>query len=322
MSGFARGAIQRYAEAQARGRTSAENAAVQGLGLRKRLKSSDFMGLTHYFSLIRPGNCVIAALATLIGSLVSLNSGVIFDIYIPGYSSIAFAMGAAFLICGGGQAINDYFDAETDKRIRPEKVIPSGKVSKRRALLAALGLFLAGNLLAFFVNGAAVVIAAVFTLLLVAYSAVLRPYKYLGNWVVGAGMAFTLIFGASVYGVYDAVVWLALAALFAGVAREVIKDLEDLEADVEKVSLPMVIGEKASVGVVIVLYVLSIGSAVYAYASGIFGNYFYLLFVAIAGGLFANSSFLTWKQKEHRAQQFSKLGMLIALVAFLVGVFG
>jgi len=68
------------------------------------------MALSAYFKILRPLNCIISAVAVFIGFSVA-NSAVQFTI------PLLMAMAAAFLICGAGQAINDYYDAKIDKKI-------------------------------------------------------------------------------------------------------------------------------------------------------------------------------------------------------------
>ncbi len=55
---------------------------------------------------------------------------------------------SACLYCGG-MVWNDYFDRDLDKRERPERPIPSGKITPRQAALCGAGLVIAGIVLAF-----------------------------------------------------------------------------------------------------------------------------------------------------------------------------
>ncbi len=55
---------------------------------------------------------------------------------------------SACLYCGG-MVWNDYFDRDLDKRERPERPIPSGKIAPRQAALCGAGLVITGVVLAF-----------------------------------------------------------------------------------------------------------------------------------------------------------------------------
>ncbi|MCZ6675085.1 MAG: UbiA family prenyltransferase [Verrucomicrobia bacterium] len=48
------------------------------------------------------------------------------------------------LLYAGGMYLNDYCDVDFDRRFRPERPIPAGKVKRSTVLVAALGLFAAG----------------------------------------------------------------------------------------------------------------------------------------------------------------------------------
>ena len=167
--------------------------------------------------LLRPLNCIMAAFGVFIGHSIALGS--------IGYSAwMLIAMAVAFIICGAGQAINDVFDSEIDAKIRPGKPIPSKRISRRGALRYSIGLFVVGNLLALLLPVQAFFIAIIFSAILILYSAKMQKLKYVGNWIVALGTAFTLIFGASLLQNYSVVVVLAIAALLANAAREIIKD--------------------------------------------------------------------------------------------------
>ena len=98
-----------------------------------------------YIEILRPLNCFMGAIAVWIGSLVA---GA--PLY-PG-EPVLFAMASAFLICGGGMAINDYFDTEIDRINRPKRPIPSGRMKKDSAFVYSIFLLLAGITLSYFIN--------------------------------------------------------------------------------------------------------------------------------------------------------------------------
>ena len=273
------------------------------------------MALSAYFKILRPLNCIISAVAVFIGFSVA-NLAVQFTM------PLLMAMIAAFLICGAGQAINDYYDAKIDKKIRPEKPIPSGKISAKGAFAFSIILFILGIALSYFINIYAFVIALTISLLLFCYSAFLGKYKYIGNWIVASGTALTLVFGASVVLNFRIASILALSALFANVARELTKDFEDLDADLGfKTSLPQLLqGMKVKL-LILTMYLAAIIVAFAPFALGLFRNLFYPALVAVSGIIFIFAALLAFKNKFHKAQNFSKLGMIIALVAFFIGIF-
>lgn len=54
---------------------------------------------------------------------------------------------AVSLFYTGGMFLNDAFDAPFDRRVRPERPIPAGDVSRREVFLVGAGLLIAGELL-------------------------------------------------------------------------------------------------------------------------------------------------------------------------------
>jgi len=265
--------------------------------------------------LARPLNCLMAAFGVFIGYSIALGE--------IGYSDwLGIAMLVAFIICGAGQAINDVFDSKIDAKIRPGKPIPSKRISKKKAETYAISLFAIGNALALLLPIQAFLIAIVFSAILVLYSAKMQKAKYIGNWIVALGTAFTLIFGASLLQDYTIVIVLAIAALLANAAREIIKDAEDLKADEGlKVSLPMKTSMKNIKAIVLLLHGLAIVLGLFAFFCMGFGGILYLVLILISAVLFAEATRRMFKNQFRKAKNRSKLGMLIALIGFLAGVF-
>ncbi|MDP6671082.1 MAG: UbiA family prenyltransferase [archaeon] len=273
------------------------------------------MNLKAFVELVRPINCLMATLGTFIGFAISSSA---LQLNFP----ITIAMAVAFLICGGGMVVNDFFDLEIDKKLKPGKPIASGQVSAKTALVYTAILFLLGNALAFyFLPLLAFAITLAFTAVLILYSWLLAKAKYVGNFVVASGTAFTLIFGASLVGNFEAVAFLAVAALSANVARELIKDLEDVKADKGfKVSLPMLISQK-TVKLFVLFYSLEAILLVYIPLwLGIFGNFYFAVLMSIANIGFVASYVKAAGNEFSKAQVISKASMLIALIGFLAGV--
>ena len=272
------------------------------------------MQASAFLKLLRPGNCVMAAAATYIGYAVSAGS--------MGFQlETGYALAAAFLVCGAGQAINDFFDKDIDAKQRPTRAIPSGQITANAARNYAILLFLAGNALAYSINATAFFIALAFSGLLILYSASLSRHKFIGNWVVAAGTAITFVFGATVTQNFTPAVHFALTALFANAARELIKDAEDLETDKgQKLTLPMLAGKWTLRVLVFTLYFLAVLLAVLYWLAGLVRGPFYIYGIGFAAAAFAASYYFFVKQRFASASRWSKHGMLLALLAFLGSV--
>ena len=230
---------------------------------------------------------------------------------------LGMAMLTAFLVTAAGNMVNDFFDFDIDRKLGKAKVSTREKsilLFISGALFAA-GLGIAGNL-----PEGAFGIAAVVSLMLILYSALLYRMKYIGNLVVALGTALTLVFGAALTGSVNAVALPALAAFFANIGREIIKDNEDMKGDEgAKKTLPMVMKPREVKKAVFAMYMAAIASGIIAFMLGIFsGLAFIALFAASAAALI--SSFRLFSERKFgEAQKHSKYGMVAALAAFIAG---
>ncbi|HIH33531.1 MAG: UbiA family prenyltransferase [Candidatus Diapherotrites archaeon] len=268
------------------------------------------MTLLDYLRIIRPLNCIVAGVAALIGYWISA-LWILLDL------NALLVFLAVFLVCAGGQAVNDYFDLEIDRRKKAKKALALGKANAGIVFSLALLLFAAGILVSYFLGFFAFLIAVIMSLLLFSYSAFFQKAKFFGNWIVALGTAMTLVFGASVIGNFEVVFWLFWPMLFANLSREIIKDFEDLNADKGlKNTLPMVLGVKRAKLLVGIFYIIAIVLAFWIFSFGIVQSLAYLLLLFPTTLVFLLSAKALGWNSFAKAQAFSKLGMLLALLAF------
>ncbi len=273
------------------------------------------MNIKAFFEIIRPLNCIMAAFAAFIGYSIALSS-------ISFSPAIGIGMIVAFLVCGAGQAINDYYDREIDAKQHPQKPIPSGRIKPKQALYFSLLLFAAGIILSTMLPTGALVITAFFSILLILYSALIQKIKFAGNAVVALGTAFTLIFGATIAGSITVAIILATSAFFSNLARELIKDFEDQKADKgRKLSLPMIVSKQSAIIMVLFFYLGTIITSYIPFSYRLFGNIPFIVLITIANAGFLYSFHFLINGKYHKAQKISKISMVVALLGFLAGVF-
>lgn len=272
------------------------------------------MRLIEFIKIIRPIDCIIAALGAFIGFSLSIQ-GIHFTF------PLLYAMLAVFFVCTGGQTINDFFDFEIDRKTNKNKPIVKGTISKQTALIYSLILFLIGIAFSFLISQLAIITAVFFALLLIAYSALMKKIKYFGNFVVSFSVAFTILFGAIISMNFFLPFILFVAAFFANTAREIIKDLEDLGSEQGiKITLPQLLPKKAVFCLVMFFYLLSVAAGFYPFFTGKFDSLIYLILMLGAVIFFALSSTEMNKEKYSLAQKYSKIGMFCGLIAFLFGV--
>lgn len=257
--------------------------------------------------LARPGNVIMAATGALVGALVAGGLG--------SWAAVAKAAAATALVTAGGNALNDVTDREIDRRAHPQRPIPSGRLSPRSATgLVAVG-FLIALALAVWVSVELVAIVLAAEVLLVAYEAVWKARGLVGNLVVAALVGATFLAGAVAVGEITAPVgFLAGLAFLANVGREIWKDLEDAEHDVDRATFSQRWGEKAhrvAQGLTLGAVVLSVLPLLVG-----FGGWPYALVVGVADAVFLWAVFA---EDAGEAQRFSKKAMVAALIAFALG---
>jgi 4-hydroxybenzoate polyprenyltransferase len=121
------------------------------------------------------------------------------------WSSALAALGASACLYLAGMALNDVADAERDARERPERPIPSGRVSRGQAMLITSVLVLAGLALAWIAGGATLLVAALLLAAIVAYDLALAGRPGVGPLGMAACRALNLLMGlvaANGLGVY------------------------------------------------------------------------------------------------------------------------
>ncbi|MFC5626588.1 UbiA-like protein EboC [Algoriphagus winogradskyi] len=157
--------------------------------------------LFAYLQLTRPANVVTAIADIWAGFAIS---GTWFYLLEGGQGGNILLTKLAWLslstigLYAGGVAFNDVFDAELDAIERPERPIPSGRVSKSRAAWMSFTLLLIGVLAAAQVNLISAGIASVVALLAVLYDYWGKHQNLIGPINMGLCRSGNLLLGVSV----------------------------------------------------------------------------------------------------------------------------
>jgi geranylgeranylglycerol-phosphate geranylgeranyltransferase len=228
----------------------------------------------------------------------------------------------AFLFGIAGNAINDYFDYENDKINHPDRPIPSGILKPRQALNFSIIFFAISFLLSLLlslISGYGVLLIVVIALVCqIAYEVRYKHEKLIGNMIIGTQTALAFVFGGVIVGKSMITGIIAAAVFLSIVGREIVKDIEDVGGDKNRITLPMKLGVKRAgitASLLIVLAVLI--SPLPYYPLNQFG-WEYLLAVSIADVLFIGSLPLIFKNAK-QARRMLKFAMLIAIFAFIIG---
>ncbi len=195
------------------------------------------MSISALVRITRPHNAVVAGLTALIGYLVATGT-----LTVP---SLLPAV-AVVLITAAGNVINDVYDIDIDRINRPDRPIPSGAISPGGAKAYAVALFAGGIALATLTTTLCLLIALANMLILILYAAWLKRTPGIGNVAVAYLTASIFLFGGAFAGIGGLAqnVSLAAIAFLATLAREILKDAEDVDGDAAggARTLPMIVG--------------------------------------------------------------------------------
>ena len=262
-----------------------------------------------YLEIIRPLNCLMAGLAVYIATLVA---------GLAIYPSFLVLLGilATFLVCAGGMVINDYFDIDIDNVNKPNRPIPSNRIKKRTALIYSIILFASGIALSYAINYYTLVTAIAASLVLISYAWKLKKTVFIGNLLISLLVALTFIFGGFVAMNYLPVLILAILAFLANTGREVYKCVEDVlgdkKAGADTIAVKYGIVKSRQIATIFVIIAITLSFLPFFF--GIFGV-IYLFFVVIADIVFM----IAVISPVRLAAKVTKIAMLIALAAFLIG---
>jgi len=262
----------------------------------------------------RPMNSVAAGLAAIVAYLIAT------DTIIP-QALLLFVV--VTLVTAAGNVINDYFDVDIDRVNRPDRPIPAGLVSLPAARAYAVTLFLAGILVCLFTNGLCIAIAVINTFILIGYAARLKRTPLLGNIAVSYLAASMFLFGGALGGlpVLLHVMPFAVMTFFAMLARELVKDAEDVDGDRANgaVTIPILYGIRATMLLALCCALLGVASSLgpylwwgFWYICGILPVDGIILFACLKGV----RSTTPEEVKSRGTSTLLKAGMFASLVVF------
>jgi len=213
-----------------------------------------------HLRVLRPVNVVMIMVGVALGGVLSGGDGALQGV--AGERLLWAALSVA-LIAGAANSLNDILDLEIDRINRPERPLPSGLVSVTTARLVwGLGT-VAGVVLAAFLSLTHLALALGAVGLLVLYNIFLKRVLLLGNVVVAFVIGLAIVYGGWAVGPPDPAFVGAGFAFLTTLAREMIKDIEDVAGDATAGvrTLPLVYGTpvaaRATVGVLFVTLLLT-----------------------------------------------------------------
>ena len=229
--------------------------------------------LGAYIALMRPKNLVLAGATVPLGAYFALmDAADTFPVL-----AVALHTLAVVLFTGAGNAMNDIKDAEIDKTAHPMRPIPSGRLSIQQAsrftsLLWTLsvaghigGLLAVEPTVSTYLPTVIIYILAVVLMVTYDHGPATKNRGLSGNIVISLLVGAVILYGASAVGGYaQPVIWWIFGVVFlTNLAREMVKDCMDMEADEgSRQTLPMTYGKEK---VRMAAYVVIMGALVCLY---------------------------------------------------------
>ena len=287
-----------------------------------------------WFTLFRFGNSLTGLIGVIFGSLLALDQIPRGDL-----ASITILHGlSVWAFMCSWNALNDILDVEIDKLNQPNRPLPSGDISLNNAkfltaILMCFSLFclvyagyISSSIEDGFENWAPSILIWLLAIFLLTnyesssnYSLKLKDRGLPGNFAISLSVGMVILFGAA--GVFEPTEPRVLSLFFIGLsfnlAREIVKDIEDMEGDEGRNTLAMRIGvEKARVLAWMIL-LLTMVSILAPFALEIFPASHLLLIIPGLMTIFLVKRKLAYAE-DRNAQKLIKKSLQLTLLGFIV----
>ncbi|MDP3066871.1 MAG: UbiA family prenyltransferase [Methanobacteriaceae archaeon] len=270
--------------------------------------------MNAYLEILRPANALMAVVAILLMAIISGNFTL----------AVLLAALVVFIVTGAGNAINDYFDHRIDAINKPERPIPSGRISLKTALIYSISFFIIGIIIAFVISLTLGIIAFLSSFLMIWYAHSLKRMRIIGNLSISFLTGLCFVFGGIAVHQVLISIYLGFFAFLMTMAREIVKDMEDVEGD--KVdgahTLPIAYGEGiSSKTAAFFMIIASLGSPV-LYFRGIFSIFYLIILIPALVVFFYCAVSILKDQSLENTRNVSKkikIGMGVVFLAFALG---
>ena len=287
-----------------------------------------------WFTLFRFGNSLTGLIGVIFDSLLALDQIPRGDL-----ASITILHGlSVWAFMCSWNALNDILDVEIDKLNQPNRPLPSGDISLNNAkfltaILMCFSLFclvyagyISSSIEDGFENWAPSILIWLLAIFLLTnyesssnYSLKLKDRGLPGNFAISLSVGMVILFGAA--GVFEPTEPRVLSLFFIGLsynlAREIVKDIEDMEGDEGRNTLAMRIGvEKARVLAWMIL-LLTMVSILAPFALEIFPASHLLLIIPGLMTIFLVKRKLAYAE-DRNAQKLIKKSLQLTLLGFII----
>ncbi len=202
------------------------------------------------FLITRPHNVIIALLSVFLAAIITGT--------LEPLQRLLLAASAVGLVAAGGNALNDYYDLDIDRLNKPNRPLPSNKLTPKSVFIYSIILYFIALICAFLLDFYSIIIVLSVIILLWFYNAKWKRLALIGNITVSfvASLSFILA-GISVYRPLASIIP-ALLSFGFHLGRELIKDVEDIEGDKiagKSHTLPIIWGTKKTLRLSAFIYI-------------------------------------------------------------------
>ena len=284
-----------------------------------------------YLHLMRMKNVVLASITVPLGAQFATS-----DLWISSQLEEVIAqIFAVIFFIGAGNTMNDIKDVEIDREAHPDRPLASGAISIESAqkfvkvlwmlsiICLAIGAYLlyeSGNSI---IELLSIYFIAVTLMLTYDHGPELKNTGLVGNISISIMVGAVILYGASSVGhVWTTLVWwTAGVVFFANLAREIIKDCQDMEADEGiRQTLPMTYGLVKSRMLAYVVIMAALVCLYVPYWKGPF-DFNQLIFQTPAILMLITLNRELAEGKDYQAASKIRIAMLLGLIGFIIPMY-
>ncbi len=267
--------------------------------------------MNSYIRLFRPLNTIMGSVAIFIAAFMAAGTSMA-DYWVE----LIIGFFIVFTFIAGGNSLNDYVDVEIDRTAHPDRPVVTGEITPIRARNVGILMLVISALLSLLtrdVYSIAIVIVAV--ILMFSYEMGLKQRGFVGNLTIALLTGLVFVLAGALVGDYTANIAVGGMAALVSVGREISKDIEDMESDVGRKTLPMSVGVRNASIVASIFYIAGPVLSWYPIYQDP-SNYLYYS-VILADIVFFYCAYKVFSD-PHKAAKKAKIGMLLGLLAFIL----
>jgi len=280
--------------------------------------------------LTRVEHSLIGGIGVLVGAIITTR---LEQVALTIGRLLAGSLVAVFLIAGCF-ALNDLVDLEVDRKNRRfDRPLVTGELSEREVLISIIASLLLGLISATFLGLVPFVVAVVWLIFGVLYDIKLKELGLIGNLYVATTYGAPWYFGSLLFVPRNPQTWVAIGSLsliafIAGMGREILKGVMDVEGDplrnVRTVALTHGTQKAAQVAALIIFGAIALTPLPFFFSFD--RSLIYLMLVSVTNLLLIRACLSLLKEQSYdtarNARNRTLIAFIIGAMAFLGGAIG